>query len=114
VKQIELTIIINLQDSTINAIPLAFLDAFFSTGGAPEINLANVIIFSSSDNNLVRLCHNFNRFAVLATGYSLALILRTVSSSQVTSEHVKQRARLLLSVSEVPVEPRLSALMLKE
>ncbi|KAJ7636393.1 glycoside hydrolase family 18 protein [Roridomyces roridus] len=29
------------QDSTINAIPIAFLNKFFSTGGLPEINLAN-------------------------------------------------------------------------
>ncbi|KAJ7642035.1 glycoside hydrolase superfamily [Roridomyces roridus] len=29
------------QDSTINAIQIAFLDVFFSTGGLPEINLAN-------------------------------------------------------------------------
>ncbi|TFK40066.1 glycoside hydrolase superfamily [Crucibulum laeve] len=29
------------QDDTINAIPLAFLNVFFSTGGLPEINMAN-------------------------------------------------------------------------
>ncbi|KAJ7594056.1 glycoside hydrolase [Mycena floridula] len=29
------------QDDTINAIPIAFLNVFFSTGGLPEINLAN-------------------------------------------------------------------------
>ncbi|KAG5718289.1 Chitinase 1, partial [Termitomyces sp. T112] len=29
------------QDDTINAFPIAFLNVFFSTGGLPEINLAN-------------------------------------------------------------------------
>ncbi|GLB43356.1 putative glycosyl hydrolase 18 family protein [Lyophyllum shimeji] len=29
------------QDDTINAFPLAFLNVFFSTGGLPEINMAN-------------------------------------------------------------------------
>ncbi|KAF8074680.1 glycoside hydrolase [Lyophyllum atratum] len=29
------------QDDTINAIPIAFLNVFFSTGGLPEINMAN-------------------------------------------------------------------------
>ncbi|KAF9007657.1 glycoside hydrolase superfamily [Cyathus striatus] len=29
------------QDDTINVIPLAFLNVFFSTGGLPEINMAN-------------------------------------------------------------------------
>lgn len=29
------------QDDTINAIPLAFLNVFFSTGGEPEVNFAN-------------------------------------------------------------------------
>ncbi|CAA7265567.1 unnamed protein product [Cyclocybe aegerita] len=30
------------QDDVINAIPLAFLHVFFSTGGLPEINMANI------------------------------------------------------------------------
>ncbi|KAJ6455299.1 hypothetical protein C8R47DRAFT_996836, partial [Mycena vitilis] len=30
------------EDGTINAIPLAFLDVFFSTGNLPEIHFANV------------------------------------------------------------------------
>ncbi|KAH8549729.1 class III chitinase [Umbelopsis sp. PMI_123] len=30
------------QDDTIDIIPIAFLDKFFSTGGEPEINLANI------------------------------------------------------------------------
>ncbi|KAG6864633.1 hypothetical protein C0991_008165 [Blastosporella zonata] len=38
------------QDDTIDAIPLAFLDVFFSEGGLPEINLANAC---NSDNGNV-------------------------------------------------------------
>ncbi|EGO03010.1 glycoside hydrolase family 18 protein [Serpula lacrymans var. lacrymans S7.3] len=30
-----------IQDSTIDAIPIAFLDVFFGTGGLPSLNLAN-------------------------------------------------------------------------
>ncbi|KAG5653231.1 hypothetical protein H0H81_001614 [Sphagnurus paluster] len=37
------------QDDTINAIPLAFLHVFFSTGGLPEIDLANTC---NSNNNV--------------------------------------------------------------
>jgi len=36
------------QDDAINAIPLAFLNVYFSTGGMPEINMANTC--SSSSN----------------------------------------------------------------
>jgi len=32
------------QDSVIDAIPIAFLNVFFSTGGLPSINMANVSI----------------------------------------------------------------------
>ena len=38
------------QDSSIDAIPIGFVDVFFSTGGLPEINLANVSAIS---------CHGF-------------------------------------------------------
>ncbi|KIL67504.1 glycoside hydrolase family 18 protein [Amanita muscaria Koide BX008] len=38
------------QDNVINAIPLAFLDVFFSTGGDPEINFSNIC--SSSTNGV--------------------------------------------------------------
>ena len=31
-----------LQDDTINAFPLAFLNVYFGAGGLPEINMANV------------------------------------------------------------------------
>ncbi|KAK7032983.1 carbohydrate-binding module family 5 protein [Favolaschia claudopus] len=30
------------QDTVINAIPIAFVDVFFSTGGLPDLNLANI------------------------------------------------------------------------
>lgn len=63
---------------------------------------------------VVYISHCFNRPAAPAQVYSLGLILRTASSSQVTSKRVNQQARSLLSVSEVPAELRLSALMLKE
>lgn len=32
----------HLQDDSIDAIPIAFLDVFFSTGGQPQLDLANV------------------------------------------------------------------------
>lgn len=38
------------QDNVINAIPLAFLNVFFSTGGDPEINFSNIC--SSSTNGV--------------------------------------------------------------
>jgi hypothetical protein len=31
-----------MKDDTINIFPLAFMNVFFSKGGLPEINLANV------------------------------------------------------------------------
>ena len=34
------------QDSVIDAIPIAFLNVFFSTGGLPSINMANVSIIN--------------------------------------------------------------------
>jgi hypothetical protein len=38
------------QDDTIDVIPIAFLNKFFSTGGDPEINLANVSFRNQLDS----------------------------------------------------------------
>ncbi|KAJ7931357.1 glycoside hydrolase family 18 protein [Mycena leptocephala] len=43
------------QDSVINAIPIAFIDVFFSTGGLPDLNMANI-------------CNNVDDSAFAGTG----------------------------------------------
>lgn len=46
------------QDDTIDVIPIAFLNKFFSTGGDPEINLANVRFWKLSYPLCIILTHS--------------------------------------------------------
>lgn len=87
------------QDDSIDVIPIAFLNKFFSVGGDPEINLANVSLKRGSVMNEYPFDSNglfFNRLVTTwITLPSQELTLLIAPTLAVTSPFVSQKERSL-------------------
>jgi hypothetical protein len=87
------------QDDSIDVIPIAFLNKFFSVGGDPEINLANVSLKRGSVMNEYPFDSNglfFNRLVTTwITLPSQELTLLIAPTLAVTSPFVNQKERSL-------------------